>query len=491
MRFGVLGAFLVTSSVAASAQAQAPAPAEPADDAEIDSAPSTPPAVEPAPVPAPDAAAAPPAAKAEVTTAPAPLPPVAPAAPAPAQALAPPPEKAEPAAKPEAATPLVDISGYVQAEYQLHQDSEDQLRQGGTLLNQNRFLIRRARVGFKRAWDFSSLELELDGNTTNGPSFGVYRAEASLFYRGHADKTRPPMLQLTAGMFRTPFGYEVQESSSKRWFVERSLLTRAFWPNEIDVGARLSGQISVFRAAVAVTNGEPLGQRSGFPGQDPNSNKDVTLNVGVRAPLAKNLEIAGGVSGNTGKGMHLGTGATKSTLAWRDANENGLIENGELIGAASQAETPSQNFDRFAIGADLQLYLKTKLGESALLGELITAKNLDRGFFPADPLASQQDLREFGFYVGFLQAITEYGMVGLRFDYYDPNADSAELHGGKIVPTKNTVRTLSPIVGLQLPGRARFVAEWDVIRDHLARDTTGVPTDLRNDTWTFRLQVNL
>ena len=82
-------------------------------------------------------------------------------------------------------------------------------------------------------------------------------------------------------------------------------------------------------------------------------------------------------------------------------------------------------------------------------------------------------------------------LIAFRYEYYDPNADSSELHGGRIVPTRNTVKTLSPVVGLQLPARARLVVEYDIIRDHLARDTQGVPTDFRNDTWTFRLQVNL
>jgi hypothetical protein len=40
-----------------------------------------------------------------------------------------------------------------------------------------------------------------------------------------------------------------------------------------------------------------------------------------------------------------------------------------------------------------------------------------------------------------------------------------------------------------LPEVARLVFQYDVIVDHLARDTRGVPTDLRNNQWTLRLQV--
>jgi hypothetical protein len=391
-----------------------------------------------------------------------------------------------------AAQPLVDISGYAQAEYQSHQDSEDQLRQGGAVLNQNRFLVRRARLVLKRAFEFSSLEAELDGNTTSGPSFGLYRAEAAVFYRGQNETGKAPVLQLTVGMFKLPFGFELPESSSQRWFTERTQLSRALWPSEIDVGARLHGAVSAFRYALAVTNGEPLGEKSGFQLQDPNANKDVTLNVGVKTSPVDGFEISGGVSALTGKGFHAGTGLTKSVVGWRDLNENGQIENGELVGAAAQAETPSKSFERFAVGADLQLALKTALGTSTLYGEVIAAKNLDRGFMVADPVvAPQVDLRELGFYVGFLQNITPYAVVGFRAEYYDPNADQSEPRAGRIVPLKNTVRVMSPLVGLTIPNRARLVFQYDFIKDHLGRDTRGVPDDLKNNAWTLRLQVSL
>jgi hypothetical protein len=471
--------------------ARAQSAAEPADDAEIPAAAddAAPPAT------APDGAAK---SGEEKSPAPAPASPALTPPPKPAEASAPaisspaPATTAAPAAAPAAATPLVDIAGYVQGEYQSHADSEEQLRQGGGLLNQDRFLVRRARLVLKRAWEFSSLEVELDENSTSGPAFGLYRAEASLFYRGPNEASKPPVLQLTVGAFKLPFGFELPESSSQRWFAERTQLSRALWPSEIDVGARLSGSLSAFRYALAVTNGEPLGEKSGFQLQDPNANKDVTLNVGVKASPVEGFEISGGVSALTGKGFHAGTGLTKAVVGWRDINENGLIDSGELVGAAAQAETPSKNFERFAIGADLELTLKTALGASMLYGEFIAAKNLDRGFFVADPIAAPQvDLRELGFYVGFLQNITQYAVVGVRGEYYDPNADSSEPRAGRVVPLKNTVKVVSPIAGLTLPNRARLLFQYDFIRDHLGRNSAGVPVDLKNDAWTVRLQVNL
>jgi hypothetical protein len=409
----------------------------------------------------------------------------------PANAAAPADKQSASTPKADASTPQVDVGGYAQLEYQSHADTEQQLRQGGALLNQDRFLVRRARVSVKRAWEYSSLELELDGNTSSGPSFGLYRAESSVFLAAKdGTKDTPPYAQLTAGMFRIPFGYEAPESSRTRWFTERTQASRALFPSEIDLGARLSGGYSILRYAVALTNGEPLGSR-GFPLQDPNKSKDISWRLGAVTRPIEALGIDGGVSLLTGKGFHRGTDATKASATWSDANEDGVVQPIELIGNAAVAETPSENFERWGVGADLQARLDTKLGTSAVFGEVVLANNLDRGFLPADPVQTKLDAREFGWNVGFTQQLSPYALVGARLDFYDPNADATDRRAGKTLPTKNTVRTISPLIGVTLPDRARLVFQYDFIRDYLARDAQGVPTDLDNDQWTLRLQVNL
>jgi hypothetical protein len=44
---------------------------------------------------------------------------------------------------------------------------------------------------------------------------------------------------------------------------------------------------------------------------------------------------------------------------------------------------------------------------------------------------------------------------------------------------------------LQLPDRARLVFQYDYTRNNLARDALGIPTNLRSNAWTVRLQVQL
>jgi hypothetical protein len=410
--------------------------------------------------------------------APAAPPPVAPPPPAPTTLL------------PEFLQGIV-FSSYVQAQYEHHQDSEDQLRQGGVVLNQDRFVLRRARLKIEKEWEYASILAEIDGNSVKGPAIGFQHAEGSLLYRGGKSTPAPPLLKLTLGLFDVPFGNELTESPRARFFTERSLASRSFFPAEPDLGLRLSTQLGWLRASVALMNGEPLGEKSGFALRDPDSGKEIVARAGAVVNPSSHIAIAGGVSVLNGKGFHAGTDAGKASVVWKDINENGQIDAGELTASPATAPTLSQSFDRWAVGADLRLGLETPVGWLRLAGEVTFASNMDRGLFVADPVLTSIDSRELGVTVSATQEILKYGVVGLRFDTYNPDADSRDRQGGKLLPSSQAIRTFSPMVGLILPDRARLIFQYDLQRDKLGRDPRGVPTDLANDAWTLRLQVEL
>jgi len=401
-------------------------------------------------------------------------------------------QRASAASAVEAKKPLalggVQITGYAQAQYQHSNLSEDQLLQGGAPLNQDEFVVRRFRVRLDRAWDFASASLELDANTVRGPRVGIRRAEASVFYRGQNRDGIPPLVMLTAGVIDIPFGAELLESARTRWFMDRSLGNTALFPSEMDAGAKLSGAVSFVRYAVALVNGEPID--NGLP-RDPNRNKDVIARFGAEGLLGHKLELSGGTSFAVGKGFHAGQDATKSSVVWNDFNEDGTQSPTEFVGVPGSAATPSENFKRWAIGLDLGASLQTRFGRSRLYGEAFVASNYDRGFAPSDPVTTRLDARQAGGFLAVTQDVTRYGVVGFRASYYDPNSDIIEVRGGRTLPKTQSVKTLSPLVGLVLPGRARLVFQYDFIRDYLARDSVGVPTDADNNQWTLRLQVEL
>lgn len=382
------------------------------------------------------------------------------------------------------------FSGYVQGQFETNQASEDQIQQGGVLLNQDRFSIRRARLRVDRAWTWASTTIEIDGNTVRGPSFGLRRAEVSLLWR-NPEQGAPPWVRLTGGLSEIPFGYELTDSARNRYFMERSTGSLALFPGEPDVGVRLSGGISFFRYALAALNGEPIDDRPGRYAGDPTAAKDLVGRVGVETRPRDDLRVTGGVSFLTGKGFHRGTEATKNSVVWRDLNENGSVDGGEITAVPGTAATPSQTFDRWAFGADLGFTLDTPIGKSRLYGEVFVAQNADRGLVAADPIATGSDVREIGFYGAFVQEISRYGVVGFRLDRYDPNADFLDKRAGKLIPASSAIQTYSPMVGVLLPDRVRFLVQYDAIVDSLARDGQGVPTDLKNNRLTFRLQGEL
>jgi hypothetical protein len=383
----------------------------------------------------------------------------------------------------------ISVNGYVQAQYENHQDSQDQLSQSGGLLNQNRFSIRRARVQLVGEWQYAALALELDGNTTNGPQVDLRKAEASLQYR--PNRRRPPILMATVGLFDTPFGYELVESPRTRFFMERSQASRAFFPAEPDVGLRLAGALGFFRWTIATVNGEPMNEASGFGLQAPKAAPDVDFRFGFDTQPVRDLQIAADVSSLRGKGFHAGTSATSATIQWKDLNEDGIIEPYELVPVPGASATPSSTFDHWAVGADLRASYQSWLGVTKLYGEFTIASNLDRGLYVADPVLTGVDQREMGYYVGIVQDLTPWGVVGLRLDYYDPNFDAFDKRQGKLLPFSEAITTWSPMAGLVLRDRARLVLQYDSIRNAYARTAVGVPTNLKDDVVTLRLQVQL
>ena len=382
------------------------------------------------------------------------------------------------------------IYGYVQGQFQIDKSSQDVIAQDGRTLNQDRFLIPRARLVVEREWKLASVLLELDGNTLNGPAFGLQRAEASILYRGENAPPTPPLLAVTLGQFRVPFGAENLESPGIRYFLERSLISRAMFPSEIDLGLRVSGAIGWFRYQVAATNGHPLG--TDFQLNDTDSAKDVGGRLGVQTKPLDWIDFSGGVSSIVGKGFHQEAGATKPQLQWNDRNGDGIFQSNEVTGVDAIAARPSSTFKRFGLAFDAQAALRWRLGEAQLAASVYLGNNMDRGLYISDPTLIGRDSRHFGYVLSALQEIGDWFVVGGRVDYYNPDSDASDYqNAAPVQPYDRSIRTWSPLIGVRYRRRARLMFEYDIVRDKLGRDERGLPTDLSNDRLTMRLQVNL
>ncbi len=406
-------------------------------------------------------------------------------------------DAADEAARVSALTPLVHagrfkltLSGFVQFDaVAWNQQSQDQLNPAtGDPLNQTRFNLRRARLRAELDWRVIGGAVEFDGNTNNGYQARIIGAEVSLKWR-NPDPLRMPYLQLTAGSFKIPFGYEIQQRDTDRLFLERSTMERAMFPGEYDLGARLFGGWRFLRYSLAAMNGDPIGEKA-FPGRDPHQSKDLIGRLGVELSIAHMLGLFGDFSALWGQGFHKGTPATKATLFWRDTNQDGAVQLNEITVIPAQAGTPSVNFNRWAIGGDVRVaLLLAPLGELTVYGEVTYAANLDRAMVIADPVAANRDLRELGFYVAIVQELTPWAAIGARYDRYDPDRDANDLKSGVQVPKDSSYSTWAFAAAVRYPGYARLILEYDHNTNALGRTMDGTPTTLASDSFTLRAEV--
>lgn len=376
---------------------------------------------------------------------------------------------------------------FVQAQYESSQVSENQLQPGGEVVNRDRFLVRRARLRVDHRWEYAALAFELDANTVRGQYLGLRRLQGLVRYPARTESI-VPYVSFTLGIQDQNFGHELPFGARLRLFADRSIASNAFFPNEADVGASVGGGYGVLRYSAALLNGHP---GDPFLFVDPNAGKDLVVRVGFETQPIESMFLKTGVSFLRGSGFSPGRDANKGEFRWIDDNQDNAVQNTELRPIGAIAAEPSESFDRWAFNFDALAALRTPLGVTQLYGEITLAENLDRGLYVADPVVGGGDVRELGYYLAFTQDITPYFIVGFRLEHYDGNSDFIETRRGRVVPASRSVTMYSPVAGVQLPGVARLSLQYDFIDDALGRDDLGVPTDLRNDQWTLRLQVGL
>ena len=407
---------------------------------------------------------------------------------------------------------MIRIGGFAQLNWAaMRQSSVDEINgSNGEPLNQNRFVLRRARLRAEGEHGVIAGALELDANTVRAPQFRATGAEVSVRWpdrSGAEGETRPvqhkpgeAFVVATAGLFRTPFGFEPPQNQLEAFFLERTTMSNAFFTSSPeDLGLRIRGGYRFFEYSLGLMNGDPIGERA-FPGRDPNKSKDMMARVGVRVDASDRVFVQGGVSGLTGTGFHAGTPSTKDIIVWRDTNEDGLVETTEITSTGGSAATASQNFHRFALGADARVRVRLPvLGDLTVFGEIVRASNLDRGIEPADPVGPGRDLRELGWLVGFAQDITRWGVVGVRYDRYNPDVDASGQAGVVLVPRSRAYSTLAVMGGVRMPGDlidgkqrywGRLLVEYDHVDNSLGRSTNGEPARLADDALTVRAEVS-
>lgn len=397
-------------------------------------------------------------------------------------------------AEPEGLRPVVarrgwqlDVTGYIQADAVAYAaDSSDELGTDGALLNSERFLIRRGRLRTEARKDALSATLELDANTVAGATARIVSATVGWQYKRAEDPL--PLLALTAGLFKTPFGVEVPASERDKAFLEAPAFARALVPGNYDAGVMARGAYGIARWSIALVNGAPVGDAQ-WKGRDPSGSHDLVGRIGAEIEGPRKFRVEAGASALTGSGLHAGTPATKDELQWVDENQDGIVQTTELQIVPGATATPSESFDRNALGVDVQVHwCICRIGNGTAFAEAALATNLDRGLIYADPVAASRDYRELGFAIGVVQNLGDHAQAGVRYDRYDGDRDVVQRLGVAIVGEHKVFSTLSVMAA----GRwhdARLLVQYDHERNPFGRDDNGMAITRSADRVTVRAQV--
>ncbi|MGE0867151.1 MAG: hypothetical protein AB7P03_01220 [Kofleriaceae bacterium] len=382
----------------------------------------------------------------------------------------------------------LDFTGYVQADsVPWSQDSSNELDPTtGEPRNEVRVLIRRARLRANAHRDAMFGALELDGNTITGAAARLISAYVGYTVPLPATDT-VPLVMVSAGLFKTPFGVEVPANERDKPFVESPAFARALFPGSYDAGVMIRGGYSLVRWSVAAVNGAPPGDAQ-WHGKDPSSSYDFVGRIGADVTGPYELRIEAGISALKGRGLHPGAPPTKESLQWIDESQDGRVQIDELQVIPGSPGGPSESFSRQAIGADVRAHWRIcRLGLGTAFAEGVLATNLDRGLVYADPVAQGRDARHLGMSVGVVQDLGAYAQLGARYDRYDADRDASEQQG-VMLGVDQVFSTLS-VVAAGHWRDARFAVQYDHERNPFGRGDAGSPITRSADRVTLRAQV--
>lgn len=302
----------------------------------------------------------------------------------------------------------IKLTGYMQVRFDYADSSQSALnneaKNSAISSFGNNFYIRRARL--KVTYQPSPLTSKYVFYFNFGRSGFPTILEAYVQLFKPLNPANEYVLDLTFGQFNVPFGYEIEYSSSKRDFGERSQSENALFPGERDRGINLNFDFSnpnfpvAWKANFAVLQGKGIGTGSS-DWQDFTKPKDM---IGRLRLNYKSYYL--GISYYQGQ-TYVEPVPFSST--WIDKNQDLVVDSGEVT--YTQAKN-SKLFDKVRHGADAQLYFDfLPFGGTALRGEYY------QGFG-----VGSNDSRFQGFYAWLSQQITTKFGLAYRFDRWDPNA---------------------------------------------------------------------
>ncbi|MDZ4722598.1 MAG: porin [candidate division Zixibacteria bacterium] len=366
------------------------------------------------------------------------------------------------------------VSGYLQARYELNDTSQNGVLNGDYSKNRNanNFYIRRGRLKFTFQPLTSSRYVFYIDASKQSISLKEAYVELNKRFGEHG-------FALTAGQFNIPFGYEIEYSSSKRDFPERSLAENKLFKGERDRGLNFTYVMPRYlQFNIALLQGWGI---EGSEGKSPTWYDPTIAKDFVARAKAKLGMVDLGISGYWGKNYLAGSpsvAARAGVTTWFDANGNSIIDAGETTTTAPvAAKSAVAGFekDKTRYGADAQVYLDIlPFGGTAFRGELFIAEDYNNS--AADSLASK-----IGWYLWLSQSLSTKFGAAVRYDYWDPNTDATAAN--------DAIGTLSLAGHYYFDSYVRITAAYDIPSLLEGRSTFRKhPADITDNRFTLQFQ---
>jgi hypothetical protein len=377
----------------------------------------------------------------------------------------------------------VKLSGYVQAQFQKADTAGAASFAGGNFepAVSNRFMVRRGRLKATYSGRNATGVLQIDVTEK-----GIAVKDAYV----HLTDPWTHWLGVQAGMFNRPFGFEISYSSSNRESPERARVTQSLFPGERDLGAKLviappeKSALNFFQLDVGIFNG------AGPTAVDFDSRKDLIARLGLWDVLAdKRVKLSGGVS-------YYGGGVRQSTpLLYSEV----VVISDSVIGYLKDSN--AANIDMIAsrsyVGADAQVTLISRVGETTLRGEFVQGSQPGTSTSNVSPTkdpASATYMRNMnGAYFYFIHTFVRKHQLILKYDWYDPNTDIAGDAIGMAGSNTGKVDIKYTTTGLGyafLPDKnLRFTIYYDIVKNEISENAGTLARDLPDNVLTLRVQL--
>jgi hypothetical protein len=335
--------------------------------------------------------------------------------------------------------------------------------------NQDYFRLRRARVKLEvEPVDFARFVFEIDPTPAGGTVGGTGTIAREIEAIGIARWTHHIRTEFGVGIFKIPFGFEVQQNDADRPFIERSWGERNMTPGEFDTGARAYTTFFddklIFQAAVV--NGNLEGEKDFSLLPDLNHGKD----------------LVGRLNYNFGPA---------------DVGVSGYYGQGQLVSATM---LEFKQYPRGAGNLEFALHhtFAKVLGETKFFTEGTIATNMDRGVnyapgigLPALPANVADDvtaLHEVNLWGRVEQDFTRWFTLGLRYDYYNPNDTVCGPANSQCSSIKSARSTFAVVGSVHFTRWLQYMLEYDHAIDNVHPLGTPGPSKLI-DTLSNVLQV--